>query len=67
MKSSSSQPEAASEDLVLYPGILVSFRVPPRCDTALLDQAIAKIAREIEESIGRHLPPDCAGSLQKMA
>ena len=53
-------------DLVFYPGVLVSFRVPPQIEAAVLDEAIAKIKRDIENSIGRHLPSGCVADLQKM-
>ena len=54
-------------DLVLYPGVLVSFRVPRQYETALLDEAIARIKRDIEKSIECHLPSGCVAELQKMA
>lgn len=57
----------AENDLVLYPGVLVSFRVPRQYETAVLDEAIARIKRDIEQSIARHLPADCVAELQKMA
>jgi hypothetical protein len=57
----------AERDLVLYPGVLVSFRVPRQYEAAVLDEAIAKIKRDIEESIQRHLPAGCVAELQKMA
>jgi hypothetical protein len=57
----------AEQDLVVYPGVLVSFRVPQQCEAAVLDEAIAKISRDIEESIERHLPAGCVAELQKMA
>lgn len=63
-----SEREASTErDLVLYPGVLVSFRVPRDCDTALLDAAIANIRRDVEKSVERHLPSGCFAELQKMA
>jgi hypothetical protein len=57
----------AERDLVVYPGVLVSFRVPRECDTAMLDEAIAKIRNDIEKSIERHLPVGCVAEMQKMA
>ncbi len=57
----------AEHDLVLYPGVLVSFRVPPQIEAAVLDEAIARIKRDIEKSIERHLPAGCVAELEKMA
>jgi hypothetical protein len=57
----------AENDLVLYPGIFVSFRVPQQYEAAVLDEAIAKIRFDIETSIERHLPVGCVAELQKMA
>jgi hypothetical protein len=54
-------------DLVLYPGVLVSFRVPRQYEAALLDEAIARIKLDLETSIERHLPAGCVAELQKMA
>jgi hypothetical protein len=51
----------------LYPGILVSFRVPPLYDEGMIDEAIDKIKRDIETSIEHHLPHGCIAELQKMA
>ena len=57
----------AEHDLVVYPGVLVSFRVPQQCEAAVLDEAIARIRYDIEKSIERHLPAGCVVDLQKMA
>jgi hypothetical protein len=57
----------AEHDLVLYPGVLVSFRVPQQYEAAVLDEAIARIRCDIEKSIERHLPAGCVADLQKMA
>ncbi len=57
----------AERDLVLYPGVLVSFRVPQLYEAAVLDEAIARITHDIEKSIERHLPAGCVADLQKMA
>ena len=57
----------ADHDLVLYPGVFVSFRVPRQYEAAVLDEAIAKIKLDIEKSIERHLPGGCVAELQKMA
>jgi hypothetical protein len=57
----------AEHDLVVYPGVLVSFRVPQQCEARLLDEAIARIRYDIEKSIERHLPAGCLADLQKMA
>ena len=57
----------AETDLVLYPGVLVSFRVPRQYEAAVLDEAIARISSDIEMSIERHLPVGCVAELQKMA
>lgn len=57
----------AENDLVLYPGVLVSFRVPRQYEAGVLDEAIERIRRDIEKSIERHLPADCVAELQKMA
>jgi hypothetical protein len=57
----------AERDLVVYPGVLVSFRVPPQIETAALDEAITRIKLDIESSIERHLPAGCVAELQKMA
>jgi hypothetical protein len=57
----------AEHDLVLYPGVLVSFRVPRQCEAAVVDEAIARIRSDIEKSIERHLPVGCVAELQKMA
>jgi hypothetical protein len=54
-------------DLVLYPGVLVSFRVPRQVEAAVLDEAIARIKHDIEKSVERHLPDGCIAELQKMA
>jgi hypothetical protein len=54
-------------DLVLYPGVLVTFRVPRQYEAALLDEAIAKIKRDIEQSIAAHLPEGCVARLETMA
>lgn len=54
-------------DLVVYPGVLLAFRVPRDCDVGLLNAAITKIKRDIELSIERHLPAGCVAELQKMA
>jgi len=56
-----------TNDLLLYPGILVSFLVPRECDTALLDEAIKKIGSDIELSVERHLPSGCVAEFQRMA
>ena len=53
-------------DLVFYPGVLVSFRVPPQIEAAVIDEAIAKIKRDIENSIECHLPSGCIADLEKM-
>jgi hypothetical protein len=57
----------AEHDLVVYPGVLVSFRVPSQFEAAVLDEAIARISSDIEKSIERHLPAGCVADLQKMA
>ena len=57
----------AERELVLYPGVLVSFRVPQHYEPAVLDEAIARIKRDIEKSVERHLPAGCVAELQKMA
>jgi hypothetical protein len=57
----------AAHDLVLYPGVFVSFRVPQQCDVTVVDEAIAKIRCDIEKSIERHLPVGCFAELEKMA
>ena len=54
------------QDLVFYPGVLVSFRVPPQIEAAVLDEMITKIKRDIEKSIECHLPSGCVAELQKM-
>jgi hypothetical protein len=54
-------------DLVLYPGIFVSIRVPRQCETSMIEEAITRIKGEIEKSIERHLPAGCVAELQKMA
>jgi hypothetical protein len=56
----------SDHDLVLYPGILVSFRVPPQIEATVLDEAIARIKLDIEKSIEHHLPAGCIAELQKM-
>ena len=58
---------AENDHVVLYPGVLVSFRVPRQYESAVLDEAIAKIRFDIEKSIERHLPVGCVAELQKMA
>jgi hypothetical protein len=58
---------AAENDLVLYPGVFITFRVPRQYEVAVLDEAIARIKRDIEKSIERHLPVGCVAELQKMA
>lgn len=63
-----SEPEASVDpDLVLYPGVHVSFLVPRSCDTALLDAAIGKIKMDIGLSLEAHLPAGCVGRLEKLA
>ena len=57
----------AENNLVVYPGVLVSFRVPPQVEATVLDEAIARIRHDIERSIERHLPAGCVAELQKMA
>jgi len=57
----------SDHELVVYPGVLVSFRVPPQIEATVLDEAIARIKRDIEKSIERHLPSGCVAELQKMA
>jgi hypothetical protein len=57
----------SDHDLVLYPGILVSFRVPRHYEAAAFDEVIARIKRDIEKSVERHLPAGCVAELQKMA
>jgi hypothetical protein len=57
----------SEQELVVYPGVLVSFRVPRQVETAVLDEAIARIKLDIESSIERHLPAGCVAALQKMA
>jgi hypothetical protein len=57
----------AERDLVLYPGILIRLWVPPQSDVILLDEAIARIALDVEDSITRHLPAGCVAELQKIA
>jgi hypothetical protein len=59
--------DMAKDDLLLYPGVLVSFHVPRDCDTMALDAAIATIKLDIERSLEAHLPAGCTGSLQTMA
>jgi hypothetical protein len=59
--------QMADKDLVLYSGLLVSFQVQRQCDIATLENAIAKIRRDIERSLERHLPSGCAADLQRMA
>ena len=54
-------------NLVLYPGILVSFRVPQQCEAVTLDEVIARIRSDIEQSIERHLPADWAAEVDKIA
>jgi hypothetical protein len=56
----------SENELVLYPGVLVSFLVPRQYEAALLDEAIARIKRDLETSIERHLPAGCIAGLQKM-
>jgi hypothetical protein len=57
----------SERELVVYPGVLVSFRVPRQIEADVLDEAIAKIRRDIEQSVERHLPAGCVAELQKMA
>ena len=57
----------SEQELVVYPGVLVSFRVPRQFEAAALDEAIARIKLDIESSIERHLPAGCVAELQKMA
>jgi hypothetical protein len=57
----------SEHELVVYPGVLVSFRVPRQVEVVVLDEAIAKIKLDIERSIERHLPTGCVAELQKMA
>ncbi len=57
----------AEHGLVLYPGILVTFRVPRECAAIVVDAVIARIKLDIEQSIERHLPADWGAELDKMA
>ena len=57
----------AEPDLLLYPGILVNIQVPRDCDTAALDEALARIRLDIEGILKLRLPKGCVGRLQTIA
>jgi len=57
----------SDHDLVLYPGVLVSLRVPKEFEADLLDEVIARIELDIKKSVERHLPAGCVAELQRMA
>jgi hypothetical protein len=54
----------ADDHLLSYPGFDVGFLVPRQHDPDQLDEAIAQIKRDVEESAGRHLPAGCRVELQ---
>jgi len=54
----------ADDDLLSYPGFDVAFLVPPEHDPDQLDEAIAHIKRDIENSAVRHLPAGCLVELR---
>lgn len=56
-----------TNDLLLYSGVLVSFRVPRQFDILLLDEAILRIKYDIERSVETHLPSGCVADFQRMA